>query len=152
MQSFAGIDDAGLGLHSRQALGNRVLFRVSQTGSRLGRLRGSELARLVSSRDTVDGRPDAAQRNSHSGDRLAFKKDENQGIDTAALNLVPLTDSQDLIPITEPEVRRLLFAIVWPRLTNVQKTLAWSAWRRRHQDTAKRCHYRARTPNHNARL
>jgi len=46
---------------------------------------------------------------------------------------VSLTDSNDLIPLTEPEARRLLFAIVWPQLTNIEQTLAWSDWRRRHQ-------------------
>jgi len=49
-----------------------------------------------------------------------------------------------LIPLTEPEIRRLLLAVAWPRLTEVEKALVWSDWRRRHQATARRCHYKKR--------
>jgi len=66
--------------------------------------------------------------------------------------LGPLNRSGDLIPLTEPEVRRLLIAIVWPRLTTIEQALTWSTWRRRHQATAQRCHYRKRAKRHNARL
>lgn len=46
--------------------------------------------------------------------------------------------------MTEPEVRRLMLAIVWPRMTHAQRALAWSSWRRRHQAIAQACHYRRR--------
>jgi hypothetical protein len=49
-----------------------------------------------------------------------------------------------LIPLTEPEIRRLLIQIIWPRLNFTEKILAWSDWRRRHQAIAQRCHYRKR--------
>ncbi|NQU75503.1 MAG: hypothetical protein HQ546_04205 [Planctomycetes bacterium] len=52
----------------------------------------------------------------------------------------------DLVPITEPAVRRLLLAVIWPRLRDIEKSLTWSFWRRRHQAIARRCHYRARDP------
>jgi hypothetical protein len=43
-----------------------------------------------------------------------------------------------------PEVRRLLYRLVWQALAPPEQTLAWSAWRRRHQATAKRSHYKRR--------
>jgi hypothetical protein len=52
----------------------------------------------------------------------------------------------DLVPLTEPEVRRLMLAVAWPLLNDAERALAWSHWRRRHQATARRCHYRARSP------
>ena len=49
-----------------------------------------------------------------------------------------------LIPLTVPEVRRLLVRLVWPTLPRAEDVLAWSHWRRRHQAVARRCHYRRR--------
>ena len=63
-----------------------------------------------------------------------------------------MNEPHDLIPLTEPEVRRLLLSVVWPRLTNTEQALAWSTWRRHHQAVAKHCHYHARAPNHDAQL
>ena len=57
-----------------------------------------------------------------------------------------------LVPLTEPEVRRLLLAIVLPRLQSSEEALLWSHWRRHHQAVARRCHYRARPPDSNPRL
>ena len=39
-----------------------------------------------------------------------------------------------------------MLAIAWPALADAERALAWSAWRRRHQAAARRCHYRAREP------
>ncbi|MFW6038853.1 MAG: hypothetical protein ACOC9P_00060 [bacterium] len=50
------------------------------------------------------------------------------------------------MPLTEPEVRRLLMRLVWPKLHDRERTLAWSAWRRHHQAIARRCHHQARAP------
>ena len=50
----------------------------------------------------------------------------------------------NLIPLTEPEIRRLLLAIIWPRLTNIERALVWSDWRRHHQALARAAHYRRR--------
>ena len=50
----------------------------------------------------------------------------------------------DLLPLTVPEVRRLLGRLVWPPAPAAEHTLQWSYWRRRHQARAKRCHYRRR--------
>ena len=49
----------------------------------------------------------------------------------------------DLIPLTVPEVRRLLWWLVW-RALPPKFVLAWSRWRRRHQAQARRCHYQRR--------
>ncbi len=50
----------------------------------------------------------------------------------------------DLIPLTVPEVRRLLWRLVWSAVPPPDFVLAWSRWRRRHQAQARRSHYRRR--------
>ena len=50
----------------------------------------------------------------------------------------------ELIPLTVPEVRRLLWGVVWRAFPSVEQVLAWSRWRRHHQAVAKRCHYQRR--------
>jgi hypothetical protein len=49
-----------------------------------------------------------------------------------------------LIPLTVPEVRKLLLWLVWDRLRPAEQVLAWSEWRRQHQATARACHYKKR--------
>jgi len=46
----------------------------------------------------------------------------------------------ELLPLTVPEVRRLLFALVWQPPPSAAHILYWSTWRRRHQAQAKRSH------------
>jgi hypothetical protein len=55
-----------------------------------------------------------------------------------------------LLPLTVPEVRRLLVALVWTTPVTPGFVLAWSRWRRRHQARARRAHYRRR--EHQVRL
>ena len=66
----------------------------------------------------------------------------------AFLSVVRLRASEKkdehLIPLTEPEIRRLMLIIVWPQLRDAEKALIWSYWRRRHQAIAKICHYKKR--------
>lgn len=50
----------------------------------------------------------------------------------------------ELIPLTVPEVRRLLWGVVWRAFPSVEHVLAWSVWRRHHQAVAQRCHYQRR--------
>src|SRR5260221_615903 len=50
----------------------------------------------------------------------------------------------ELIPLTVPEVRRLLWGVVWRAFPSVEDVLDWSAWRRHHQAVATRCHSRRR--------
>jgi nicotinamide riboside transporter PnuC len=49
-----------------------------------------------------------------------------------------------LLPLTMPEVRRLLVALVWTAPVQPGLVLAWSRWRRRHQARARRAHYQQR--------
>jgi len=49
----------------------------------------------------------------------------------------------DLIPLTVPEVRRLLVAFAWSTPPGAERTLGWSIWRR-HQARARRGHYKRR--------
>ena len=51
---------------------------------------------------------------------------------------------EELLPLTVPEVRRLLRLLMGPAAPEPRRSLAWSVWRRRHQARAKRCHYRRR--------
>ena len=54
-----------------------------------------------------------------------------------------------MIPLTVPEVRRLLCRLVLAALPPPEDSLAWSDWRRRHQATARRCHWQRRLARHN---
>jgi SRSO17 transposase len=49
--------------------------------------------------------------------------------------------ADDLLPLTVPEVRRLIWQLVWARPPVQQVVVAWSRWRRRHQLRAQRCQY-----------
>ncbi len=49
-----------------------------------------------------------------------------------------------LLPLTVPEVRRLLWRLIWSAMPPPEAVLAWSRWRRRHQAQARRCHYKRR--------
>jgi hypothetical protein len=55
-----------------------------------------------------------------------------------------LTSQLGLLPLTVPEVRRLLIALVWTTPLQPGFVLAWSRWRRRHQARARRAHYQRR--------
>src|SRR6266568_1636791 len=51
---------------------------------------------------------------------------------------------QDLLPLSVPEVRHLLAALLFPPPSSVKLVLAWSAWRRWHQRLACLFHTRRR--------
>ena len=53
----------------------------------------------------------------------------------------------ELIPLTVPEVRRLLCRLLWQRRGSAELTVGWSRWRRRHQARALRSHYKRRRQN-----
>ena len=58
-------------------------------------------------------------------------------------------DGDDLlIPLTRNEIRRL-FTGLCQQLAAPAMQLHWSRWRRRHQPTARACHYRRRALNAN---
>ncbi len=50
----------------------------------------------------------------------------------------------NMIELTVHEFRRLFDALLLTSIATIDKLLAWSAWRRRHQATARACHYRRR--------
>ncbi len=50
----------------------------------------------------------------------------------------------ELIPLTVPEVRRLVYRLVVRILAPTEAVLHWSGWRRLHQARATRAHYRRR--------
>lgn len=50
----------------------------------------------------------------------------------------------DLLPLTVPEVQRLLWKLVWHAPPQAEQVLAWSHWRRQHQARAKRAHIKRR--------
>jgi hypothetical protein len=57
----------------------------------------------------------------------------------------------DLLPLTVPELRRLLWQLVWARPPDPEAARAWSRWRRRHQQRARKSHWKRRT-SHQSRL
>ena len=65
-------------------------------------------------------------------------------------------DEHDLavepLPLTVPEVRRLLWRLVRNRPPNSTAAICWSIWRRRHQQRARRCHWHKRAGQHETRL
>jgi hypothetical protein len=54
------------------------------------------------------------------------------------------TPDPALLPLTVPEVRRLLWRLALGRRARADHVLRWSRWRRRHQARAKQCHWRKR--------
>jgi SRSO17 transposase len=56
----------------------------------------------------------------------------------------PDSDDQH-IPLTTPEIRRLLAVLILTQHHQIEQILRWSQWRRRHQATARRCHYQRRS-------
>ena len=53
-----------------------------------------------------------------------------------------------LIPLTIPEVRRLLYRLAVRILVPPDAVLHWSCWRRLHQARAQRSHYHRRLAQH----
>jgi SRSO17 transposase len=63
----------------------------------------------------------------------------------AALTAHQPAGDEKHIPLTMPEIRRLLAVLVLSRHRTTGHILHWSQWRRRHQATARRCHYQRRS-------
>ncbi|MEV4117099.1 hypothetical protein [Nonomuraea sp. NPDC049695] len=62
----------------------------------------------------------------------------------AAIAAAQPTSTTDRIPLTLPEIRQLLAAIVLTTTHTITAVLRWSDWRRRHQAGARHCHYQRR--------
>ena len=65
------------------------------------------------------------------------RKDVIGGVD-------PMNRAAELLPLTVPEVRRLLWALVSQRSPPPRTVLHWPAWRRKHQQRARRAHWHRR--------
>lgn len=55
--------------------------------------------------------------------------------------------SRDPITLTAPEIRPLFGAVCNPPAVSTARLQHWPTWRRHHQATARRSHYRRRTPD-----
>jgi hypothetical protein len=75
---------------------------------------------------------------------LAVTRAQVSGSERAKGGRSRLSGGLDLLPLTVPEVRRLLVALVWTTAVTPGFVLAWSRWRRRHQARARRAHYQRR--------
>ena len=111
----------------RETLGHRGDLPDRQGRSGPGPLPSPTLRRLVPTDDPRDVRA-----------RLPHRHPRRQRGKRGASD-----PSEDLIPFTVPEVRRLLSKLIWNRPANPTAVLDWSNWRRRHQARAKRSHYAA---------
>jgi len=58
----------------------------------------------------------------------------------------------ELLPLSVPEIRRLLAALVWGLTPDPNRVLRWSLWRRRHQARARRSHWQQRQRLRKVRL
>jgi len=61
--------------------------------------------------------------------------------------LLGLSYLWSLLPLSVPEVRRLLWQLFWQWLPSPTFILDWSDWRRRHQAIAQFYHYKRRLLN-----
>ncbi|MGP3966025.1 IS701 family transposase [Nonomuraea sp. 3N208] len=64
---------------------------------------------------------------------------------TAIAAAQPTSTADDRIPLTLPEIRRLLATLVLTTAHTVTAIMRWSDWRRRHQARARHCHYQRRS-------
>jgi hypothetical protein len=58
----------------------------------------------------------------------------------------------ELLPLSVPEIRRLLAVLAWRLAPDPNRVLGWSLWRRRHQARARRSHWRQRQRRRKVRL
>ncbi len=66
---------------------------------------------------------------------------------TAASERVQTPAPPGLIPFALSEIRRLFDKLVLARTATANTIWAWSLWRRKHQATARACHYQCRSEN-----
>ena len=128
---------ARTGAGGRHALDDRDVLRGGEGRGRTGPVRGAALGRLAPARH-----PEPAGARGPGGHPRG--DGQKGGADD------PLTAV--LLPLTVPEVRRLL-RIACQARNEAERgfRLAWSQWRRRHQARARRSHYLRRQAAHAAR-
>jgi hypothetical protein len=110
-----------------------------------------ELARLVSSRDSLNARLSLFNCfTSQRGKRRAQKK-SGQPLQTSAseeIDSVQVHAPSNLpvmVPLSVAEIRRLFFRLVSKPPLSFAYHLVWSFWRRAHQALARLCHYKRRS-------
>ena len=59
-----------------------------------------------------------------------------------------VTEAEELLPFTVPEVRRLIWYLAWRKIPTPEQVVNWSRWRRTHQARAKRSHYKRNEAQH----
>jgi hypothetical protein len=109
-------------------------LRAGQGRSRPEPLRGPQVAGLVPPHHPGPAGPCVPGRHPHPGHQPRAHKGGRGG----------LNGGLGLLPLTVPEVRRLLVALVWTTPVRPGLVLGWSRWRRRHQARARRAHYHRR--------
>jgi DDE superfamily endonuclease len=123
-----------LGPGGRDQVGGGRGLPTGQDRGRPGPLRGPPLAGLVPAHHPGLVGPCLPGRHPHPGHHRRPRKGGCGG----------LTSQLGLLPLTVPEVRRLLVALVWTTPIPPGFVLAWSRWRRRHQARSRRAHYQRR--------
>jgi hypothetical protein len=79
--------------------------------------------------------------------RVAVTAQEKGGVSPEELGDAPLLPQAELISLTVPEVRHLLWTLVWMKPSSIDYVLAWLRWRRHHA-CAKRCYDRRHLADH----
>jgi hypothetical protein len=100
-------------------------IELEKRPGRVGWVRSASLAGLVSA--------------SHSGDVRVGVFDGGQN-DRAKKGALCEQAAVKLLPLTVPEVQRLLWKLVWQVPPDAESILAWSCFRRQHQERARICH------------
>ena len=127
-------DPGGTGKGGREPVGYRGMLRGGQGTGGAGPVRGKEMGWLVPAHHLGDAGSGVSGGDQASGDGTG-RKGGYFGLD------------EELIPLTVPEVRRLLTRLVWTENQPPDFILYWSWWRRRHQARAQHCHYKRRLSN-----
>ena len=105
-------------------------FQGGQAGGGFGRVRGAPLDWVVPAYHFGPAGPRLS-----GGDPLLRRRCRRK---RGAVNVA------ELIPMTVPEVRRLLCRLLWQRPQRDDLTVRWSRWRRRHQARAWQSHRKRR--------
>ena len=113
-----GDDTGGVGKGRGDPVGHRGMFRGGQGRGGAGPVRSAALGRLVPAH--------------HLGDAGSRLSDGDQiSLDGTERKRGHYGPDEELIPITAPEVRRLLTRPVWTESQPADFILYWSWWRRR---------------------
>src|SRR5262245_11517668 len=93
---------------------------------------------MVSAYDVGDDGSCLSDSAPHTGYVARTTKEETGGV----------TQPAQLLPLAVPEVRHLIWWLVWRKVPTPEQIVRWSRWRRTHQAHAKRAHYKRTTAQH----